>query len=582
MDSDLHIAQRTRLLPIREISARLGLRDDEVIPYGDYKAKIRLEAIARLGDSRFGRYIVVTGITPTPLGEGKTVTTVGLAQALAHIGHRAACCIRQPSMGPVFGIKGGAAGGGYSQVLPMEDLNLHLTGDMHAVSSAHALLSAMIDTLMVKGNPGRLDPMKVTWRRCVDMNDMALRHIVIGLGGNGFPRETGFDLTSASEVMAVLALARSLPDLRQRLGRIVIGYTSQDIPVFAEAIKAAGAMTVLLKDAIMPNLLQTIEHVPAFVHAGPFANIAHGNSSILADEIALRCVDYVVTEAGFGADMGFEKFCHIKCRTSGRTPDAAVMVATVRAVKAHSGRYRVVPGQPIDRTIFEPSVEALREGLPNLEKHLENVAKFNLPCVVAINRFPSDSDDEIQALADAARAAGAFDVAVSEVHTKGGAGGAALAEAVVRACETQSANDGARSASHRARSASEGAGSFRFLYDLDWPIKKKIETIAQEIYGADGVTYEKPAATAIDALTRLGFANLPICMAKTQYSISHDPTRLGRPMGFRLPVRDIRLAGGAGFLTPLVGTIQTMPAFGRRPSAVDMDVDENGQVVGLF
>jgi len=403
MDSDLHIAQRTRLLPIREISARLGLRDDEVIPYGDYKAKIRLEAIARLGDSRFGRYIVVTGITPTPLGEGKTVTTVGLAQALAHIGHRAACCIRQPSMGPVFGIKGGAAGGGYSQVLPMEDLNLHLTGDMHAVSSAHALLSAMIDTLMVKGNPGRLDPMKVTWRRCVDMNDMALRHIVIGLGGNGFPRETGFDLTSASEVMAVLALARSLPDLRQRLGRIVIGYTSQDIPVFAEAIKAAGAMTVLLKDAIMPNLLQTIEHVPAFVHAGPFANIAHGNSSILADEIALRCVDYVVTEAGFGADMGFEKFCHIKCRTSGRTPDAAVMVATVRAVKAHSGRYRVVPGQPIDRTIFEPSVEALREGLPNLEKHLENVAKFNLPCVVAINRFPSDSDDEIQAVVQACK-----------------------------------------------------------------------------------------------------------------------------------------------------------------------------------
>jgi formate--tetrahydrofolate ligase len=594
MDSDLHIAQRTKLLPIREISARLGLRDDEVIPYGDYKAKIRLESIARLGDSRFGRYVVVTGITPTPLGEGKTVTTVGLAQALAHIGKRAACCIRQPSMGPVFGIKGGAAGGGYSQVLPMEDLNLHLTGDMHAVSSAHALLSALIDTLMVKGNPGRLDPMKVTWRRCVDMNDMALRDIVIGLGGNGFPRETGFDLTSASEVMAVLALARSLRDLRQRLGRIVIGYTSQDIPVFAEAIKAAGAMTVLLKDAIMPNLLQTIEHVPAFVHAGPFANIAHGNSSILADEIALRCVDYVVTEAGFGADMGFEKFCHIKCRTSGRRPDAAVMVATVRAVKAHSGRYRVVPGQPIDRAIFTPSVEALREGLPNLQKHLENVAKFNLPCVVAINRFPSDGDDEIQALADAARAAGAFDVAISEVHTKGGAGGAALADAVVRACESHSAGEGsirAPSASEgesghaNAPSASEGPDgrkAFRFLYDLDWPIRKKIETIAREIYGADGVIYEKPAAAAIDALTRLGFANLPICMAKTQYSISHDPARLGRPTGFHLPVRDIRLAGGAGFLIPLVGTIQTMPAFGRRPSAVEMDVDENGQVVGLF
>lgn len=564
MDSDLQIAQRARLMPIREITARLGLRDDEVVPYGDYKAKVRLEAINRLGDGHFGRYIVVTGITPTPLGEGKTVTTIGLTQGLAHIGKRAACCIRQPSMGPVFGIKGGAAGGGFSQVLPMEDLNLHLTGDMHAVSSAHALLSAMIDTLMVKGNPGRLDPMKVTWRRCVDMNDMALRDIVIGLGGNGFPRETGFDLSSASEVMAVLALARSLKDLRERLGRIVIGYTSLDIPVFAEAIKAAGAMTVLLKDALMPNVLQTIEHVPAFVHAGPFANIAHGNSSILADEIALRCADYVVTEAGFGADMGFEKFCDIKCRTSGQVPDAAAMVATVRAIKAHSGRFRVVPGQPIDNTIFQPNVEALREGLPNLEKHLENVRRFNLPCVVAVNRFPTDTDEEIAVLADAARAAGAFDVAVSEVHTRGGAGGAALAEAVVRACEAPKPEP------------------FRFLYEVDWPIRRKIESIATEIYGADGVDYEKPAAAAIEALTRLGFDKLPICMAKTQYSFSHDPGRRGRPTGFRLPVRDVRLAGGAGFLTPLVGQIQTMPAFGRRPAAVDMDIDERGQVVGMF
>lgn len=564
MDSDLQIAQRAKLLPIRDITASLGLREDEVVPYGDYKAKIRLEAIDRMGDGHFGKYVVVTGITPTPLGEGKTVTTVGLSQGLAHLGKKAACCIRQPSMGPVFGIKGGAAGGGFSQVLPMEDLNLHLTGDMHAVSSAHALLSALIDTLMVKGNPGRLDPMKVAWRRCVDMNDQALRDIVIGLGGNGFPRETGFDLTSASEVMAVLALARSLPDLRERLGRIVIGYTSLDIPVFAEAIKASGAMTVLLKDAIMPNVLQTLEHVPAFVHAGPFANIAHGNSSILADEIALRCCDYVVTEAGFGADMGFEKFCHIKCRTSGRRPDAAVMVATVRAVKAHSGRYRVVPGQPIDATIFEANVDALKEGLPNMQKHLENIAKFNLPCVVAINRFPSDSDAEIQALTDAAREYGAFDVAISEVHTRGGAGGAALAEAVVGACEAPK------------------AAPFKFLYELDWPIKKKIETIAKEVYGADGVDYEKPAATAIEALTRLGFGNLPICMAKTQYSISHDPARRGRPTGFRVPIRDIRLAGGAGFLTPLLGTIQTMPAFGRRPAAVDMDIDENGRIVGMF
>jgi formate--tetrahydrofolate ligase len=587
MDSDLQIAQNATLQPIQEIAARLGLLDDEVLPYGRHKAKIRLESIARLGDGRFGKYIVVTGITPTPLGEGKTVTTIGLAQALARIGQRAACCIRQPSMGPVFGIKGGAAGGGYSQVLPMEDMNLHLTGDMHAVSSAHALLSAMIDTLLVKGNPGRLDPIKVVWRRCVDMNDMALRDIVIGLGGNGIPRETGFDLSSASEVMAVLALAGSLKDLRQRLGRIVIGYTHQDIPVFAEAIRAAGAMAVLLRDAIMPNLLQTIEHVPAFVHAGPFANIAHGNSSIVADEIALRCADYVVTEAGFGADMGFEKFCHIKCRTSGRTPDAAVLVVTVRAVKAHSGRYRVVPGQPIDARIFEPDAAAVTEGLPNLQKHLENIRKFNLPCVVAINRFPQDSDDEIAAMVAGARAAGAFDVAISHVHTQGGAGGAELAEAVVRASEQSRAREGTAPAEPRTensepRTENFAPSSFRFLYEPDWPIKRKIETIATEIYGAEGVTYEKPAEAAIESLTRLGFAGLPICMAKTQYSLCHDPSRKGRPTGFRLPVRDIRLAGGAGFLTPLVGTIQTMPAFGRHPAAMSMDIDEQGRVVGLF
>ena len=564
MASDLDIAQSTRLLPIQEIAGRLGLRDQEVEPYGRHKAKIRLEAIQRLGDGHFGKYVVVTGITPTPLGEGKTVTTVGLAQGLAQIGKRAACCIRQPSMGPVFGIKGGAAGGGHSQVLPMEDLNLHLTGDMHAVNSAHALLSALIDTLLIKGNPGRLDPMKVVWRRCVDMNDGALRDIVIGLGGHGFPRETGFDLTAASEVMAVLALATSLRDLRQRLGRIVIGYTNVDIPVFAEAIKAAGAMTVLLRDALMPNLLQTIEHVPALVHAGPFANIAHGNSSVLADEIALRCADYVVTEAGFGADMGFEKFCHIKCRVSGRQPDAAVLVVTVRAIKAHSGKFSVVPGRPIDPRINEPNVEAVLAGVPNMAKHLENIARFNLPCVVAINRFPTDSTEELAAIAEAARAAGAFDAVVSEVHTRGGAGGVPLAEAVVRAAETT------------------GRKPFRFLYETAWPIKRKIETIAAEIYGADGVDYAPPANAAAETLTRLGFDKLPICMAKTQYSLSHDPDLKGRPAGFRLPVRDIRLAGGAGFLIPLVGTIQTMPAFGRHPAAIDMDIREDGTVQGLF
>lgn len=564
MDSDLAIAQRATLKPIQEITGRLGLLDDEVLPYGRYMAKIRLESIARLGNNTLGKYIVVTGVTPTPLGEGKTVTTVGLAQGLSYIGKQAACCVRQPSMGPVFGIKGGAAGGGYSQILPMEEFNLHLTGDMHAVSSAHALLSALIDTLMTKGNPGRLDPMKVTWRRCVDMNDAALRDIVIGLGGHGFPRETGFDLSSASEVMAVLALADSLPDLRRRLGRIVIGYTHQDIPVFAEAIRAAGAMTILLKDAIMPNVLQTIEHVPAFVHAGPFANIAHGNSSILADEIALRCVDYVVTEAGFGADMGFEKFCNIKCRVSGHHPDAAVLVVTVRALKAHSGRYRVVPGRPIDPTIFEPSVEAVHAGLPNMVKHLENIARFNLPCVVAVNRFDTDSDDELDVIAEAAKSAGAFDVVISEAHTEGGAGAAAMAEAVVAAAEAPRPEP------------------FRFLYELDLPIKQKIETIAREIYGADGVDYGPAAAAAIESLTRLGFDKLPICMAKTQYSLSHDPNLKGRPTHFRVPVRDIRLAGGAGFLTPLIGTIQTMPAFGRHPAAVDMDIDENGRITGLY
>jgi len=421
----------------------------------------------------------------------------------------------------------------------------------------------MIDTLLVKGNPGRLDPVKVIWRRCVDMNDAALRSIVIGLDGNGIPRETGFDLTAASEVMAVLGLSVSLADLRRRLGRIVIGYTHQDLPVFAEDIRAAGAMAVLLKDAIKPNLLQTLEHVPAFVHTGPFANIAPGNSSVLADQVALRCCDVVVTEAGFGADMGFEKFCNIKCRVSGFRPDAAVMVVTVRAVKAHSGRFRVIPGRPIDPRLFEPDVQALRLGLPNLQKHLENVGKFGVPCVVAVNRFPTDSQEEIDALVSAARDAGAFDAVVSEVHTRGGAGGEALADAVLRAAASQK-------------------GGFRYLYPLELPIAQKIEIIAREIYGADGVEYERAALNAAENFTHLGYANLPICMAKTQYSLSHDPSLRGRPTGFTLPVRDIRLAGGAEFLYPLCGTIQTMPAFGRHPAAMDMDIDEHGRIRGMF
>lgn len=561
--SDLEIAQKAAMKPIVEIGGSLGLLEDELELYGRHKAKVSLAAMDRLKDRPTAKYICVTGITPTPLGEGKTVTTVGLAQGLAKAGKNAACCIRQPSLGPVFGIKGGAAGGGYSQVVPMEDMNLHLTGDNHAVSAAHALLSAMVDTLMLKGNPGRLDPTRVTWRRCVDMNDGPLRDIVIGLGGNGIPRETGFDLTAASEVMAALALATSLKDLRERLGRIVIGYTSQDLPVFAEDIKAAGAMAILLKDAIKPNLLQTLEHVPVFVHTGPFANIAHGNSSVLADRIATKCADYVVTEAGFGADMGMEKFMNIKCRASGLTPDAVCMVATVRAIKAHSGRFRVIPGRPIDPRIFMPNVQAVKEGAVNMVKHLENVRYFNVPCVVAINRFPTDTVEEIDAVKDAAEMGGATQVVVSEVHTRGGEGGLAMADAIIGVCDMPH-------------------DPFRFLYELDWPIKKKIETIATTIYGAGSVQYEREADVAIERFERLGWGNLPICMAKTQYSLSHNPSWKGRPSGFVLPVRDVRVSAGAGFLYPMIGQMMTMPAFGRSPAATRMDIDEHGNISGLF
>jgi formate--tetrahydrofolate ligase len=563
MPSDLEIAHAAKLQPIQDIAAGLGLQENELEYYGRHKAKVNLSAMERLSGRPNGKYILVTAVTPTPLGEGKTTTTIGLAQGLAQIGRKAAACIRQPSLGPVFGIKGGAAGGGYSQVVPMEDINLHLTGDMHAVSSAHALLSALVDTLLIKGNPAKLDQTKITWRRCVDMNDGALRSIVVGLQGNGIPRETGFDLTAASEVMAVLSLATSLKDLRERLGRIIVGYNHLDLPVSAEDLRAAGAMTVLLRDAIKPNLMQTLEHVPTFVHCGPFANIAHGNSSILADYIALKCADYVVTEAGFGADMGMEKFYNIKCRVSGLVPDAVCMVATVRALKAHSGRYRVVPGRPIDPKIFEPNAEALREGLPNLIKHLENARHFGVPCVVAVNKFPTDSDEEIQALREGAEMAGAIDVVVCEGHGKGGPGAASLAEAMVKACE-------------------EPHEKFRFLYPLDWPIGRKIETIATTIYGAKGVQFEKPASAAIDKFTKLGWDKLPICMAKTQYSFSHDPGLRGRPSDFTLPIRDIRISAGAGFLYAMCGEIMTMPAFGSKPAAQVMDINEAGDVQGLF
>ncbi len=563
MPPDLQIAQKTKLLPIAEVAESIGLGQDDIEFYGKYKAKVLLSVLERLRDRPNGKYVVVTGITPTPLGEGKTVTTIGLAQGLARIGKKSACCIRQAAMGPVFGIKGGAAGGGYSQVVPMEDFNLHLTGDLHAVSSAHALLSAMVDTLLVKGNPARLDPAKITWRRCVDMNDMALRNIVIGLGANGIPRETGFDLTSASEIMSILGLSTSAADLRKRLGRIVVGFTHQDLPAFAEGLRAAGAMAVLLKDAIKPNLMQTIEHVPAFVHTSPFANISHGSSSVLADQIALKCCDFVVTESGFGADIGLEKFLNIKCRVSGLIPDAVCLVVSVRAVKAHSGRFRVVPGQPIDPRIFEPDTQALREGLVNLTKHLENVRHFGLPSVAAINQFPTDSTAEIDMLRDGAQVGGATQVVVSQVHTKGGQGGAALADAVVGAAEMP-------------------REPFRFLYELDAAITDKIETVATQIYGAVGVHYESQALKAIDKFTKLGWGRLPICIAKTQYSLSHDANWKGRPHGFRFPVRDVRVASGAGYLYPLAGTIQTMPALGRHPAAMNMDIDADGTISGLF
>jgi len=563
MESDLAIAQRAKLKPIWEVAESIGIRRDELILYGDYKAKVKLSILERLKDRPNGRYIVVTAMTPTPLGEGKTVTTIGLAQGLAKIGKKAVCCLRQPSLGPVFGIKGGAAGGGYSQVVPMEDINLHLTGDMHAVTAAHSLLAAMTDTSLVKGNPAGLDPRKITLRRCVDMNEGVLRQIVIGLSDNYIPRQTGYDLTAASEVMAALTLSKSIHDLRQRLGRIVVGYRSDDTPVTAEDLKAAGAMTVLLKDAIMPNLLQTLEHVPAFIHGGPFANIAHGNNSILADMIALKCADFVVTEAGFGADMGMEKFFNIKCRASGLLPDAVCMVATVRAMKAHSGRFKIVPGKPLPPRLLEEDLEAVDEGWQNMAKHIENAHQFQVPCAVAINRFPTDSDEEIELIKVRALEAGAVNVAVSDAHTRGGEGAAQLAEIMVLATTSQE-------------------NRFKMLYPDDWPVEKKIETICTKIYGAVGVDYSRKARKDLERIHRNGWDRFAVCMAKTQYSISHDPELYGRPKTFVVPIREIRIAAGAGFVVPLCDEIRTMPALGSHPAAQQIDIDEKGNIVGLF
>jgi len=564
MLSDLEIAQKADMQPITEIAQKLGLEEDDIELYGKYKAKVSLEVLKKFKDRPLGKYIDVTAITPTPLGEGKTVTTIGLSMALNKIGEKSIVCIRQPSLGPVFGIKGGAAGGGYSQVVPMEDFNLHLTGDTHAVAAAHNLLSAFIDNHLFHGNKLGLDPFSVSWPRVVDISDRALRKIVIGLGGkdNGVPRESGFDIAVASEVMAILALTTDIFDLRHRLGRIVVGYAKDKKPITAEDLQCAGAMTVLLKDAIKPNLLQTLENTPCFVHAGPFANIAHGNSSIIADQIALRLSDYVVTESGFGADCGMEKFMNIKCRYSNLKPDCVVMVCSIRALKMHSGKYKVVPGKPLDAEIVKEDVEALVKGSENLVKQIENARLFGVPVVVAINVFSTDTEREIETVRKIALDNGAFAATVSEVWAKGGEGGRELAEAVVQACEEPH--------------------NFQFLYPLDIPIKEKIETIATKIYGADGVVYEPLAEEKIKQFTDLGWSNLPICMAKTHLSLSHDPKLKGRPKNFKLPIRDIRPSIGAGFLYPLCGEMRTMPGLPSEPAGNRVDIDAEGRVVGLF
>ena len=565
MLSDIEIAQAAKIKPIKEIADSIGVEDKYLELYGNYKAKIQLEILDDLKNKPNGKYIDVTAITPTPLGEGKTVTTIGLSQALNRIGKKTITAIRQPSLGPVFGIKGGAAGGGYSQVIPMEDFNLHLTGDIHAVGMAHNLLAAFIDTHLMKGNDLNINPFSITWNRVVDISDRVLRQIIVGLGGdlNGLPRETGFDITVASEVMAILALTTSLPDLRERLGKIVFGSTHDGKPVTAEDLKCAGAMTVLMKDALKPNLLQTLEHGACFVHAGPFANIAHGNSSIIADQIAVKLGEYVVTESGFGADMGAEKFMNIKCRYSGITPDAVVVVCTVRALKMHGGGFSFIPGQPVDKEAMDrPNVEAVVKGCENLEKMIENMKLFGVPVVVAVNNFVADADEEIEAIRERAKAAGAEDAVISRVWLKGGEGGEELAEAVVKAAEKPS--------------------KFQFLYPLDWPIKKKIEAIATKIYGADGVDYLPLAEKKIELYTKQGFDKLPICMAKTHLSLSHDPNLKNRPRGFRVPIRDIRASVGAGFLYPLLGEMRTMPGLPKVPAGTKVDIDKDGRIVGLF
>ncbi|HOX53893.1 MAG: formate--tetrahydrofolate ligase [Candidatus Omnitrophica bacterium] len=564
MLSDLEIAQKSKMVPIVKIARKLGLKESDLELFGKYKAKISLDVLKKLKDRPKVKYIDVTAITPTPLGEGKTVTTIGLAMALNHIGKKSIACIRQPSLGPVFGIKGGAAGGGYSQVLPMEDFNLHFTGDVHAVGIAHNLAAAFLDNHIAKGNKLNINPDTISWKRVVDVSDRALRHVQVGLGGkdNGVPRETGFDITVASEVMAILALAEDLKDLRKRIGRIVLAEDKNGKPITAEDLKVAGAMTVLLADAIRPNLIQTLENTACIVHAGPFANIAHGNSSIIADKIAFKLADYVVTESGFGADCGAEKFMDIKCRVSELKPNCVVIVCSMRALKMHSGKFQVVAGKPLDKALVSENLEAIEQGACNLEKQIQNMKLFGVPVVVAINVFETDTEKEIELVKKIAIKAGADDCVVSRVWAQGSKGGADLAKAVAKACDKTS--------------------KFNFLYSLDMSIKDKIKTIATKIYGAKDVEYSPEAEAKIEKFTKLGYDKLPICMAKTHLSLSHDPALKGRPRDFILPIRDIRPSVGAGFLYPLCGLMQTMPGLPSHPAGEAIDIDENGKIRGLF
>ena len=556
MLSDIEIAQQAKMQKITDVAAKLGIGEDDIELYGKYKAKLSYDLIRRVEEKQPGKLILVTAITPTPAGEGKSTTTVGLAQGLAKLGKKVIVALREPSLGPCMGIKGGAAGGGYSQVVPMEDINLHFTGDFHAITSAHMLLSAMLDNHIQQGNVLNIDPRRIVWKRVVDMNDRELRNIVVGLGGkaHGVPRQDGFDITVASEVMAILCLASNLHDLKERLAKIIVAYDYSGKPVTAGQIKAHGAMAALLKDAIKPNLVQTLENVPAIIHGGPFANIAHGCNSVMATRTAMRVADYTITEAGFGADLGAEKFFDIKCRYAGLKPDAAVIVATVRALKMHGG----VP----KTELTTPNVEAVKKGLVNLEKHIENVKKFGVPVVVAINIFAQDTEEELEAVRVHCAKHG-VNVALSDVFARGGEGGVELAKEVIALADS-------------------GKSDFKPLYELDMPLKAKIETIAKEIYGADGVNYTKEADKALKEFEDLGYGKLPVCMAKTQYSFSDDPALLGRPSGFKITIRNCRISAGAGFIVVLTGDVMTMPGLPKVPAAEKIDVSDDGVISGLF